>query len=333
MHFGGDHVQATGLCEFFGELDIGTSSGHVRGDGDSPDLPGIGDDIGFAFVSSGVEDAVVDAEGQELFSECFGGFDGGCSDEYGSVVVDQFGNLCDDGVSFVIGVQEDSRFESISDAGSVSGDGGDVHAVDLFQFPSRLHRRATHSGQVSVLAEIALDCDACGFAGGGGDGHLFLGFDGLVQSILPFAAVHDASGRFVDDHDFVVDDHVVSVFLVGELSGDGLFDVSVDAFAVDRADQRGFGGQDDTTAAGVGQEGGAAVGFVEKIDTGFEPGSGSVAPAKEANAAGVVGLSHPDDQGCPSFVDQHAVGFVDQGEVMSSLSRRFGRVGAGFGFE
>ena len=213
------------------------------------------------------------------------------------------------------------------------GDRRDVHSVDFLQLRGRLHSRAAHPRQVRVPAEETLDRHPGCFAGRRGNRHLFLRLDRLVQPVLPFSAVHDPAGRLVDNHHLLVNDHVVAVFLVGQPGGQGLLDVPVDAFAVDRTDQRGLAGQDDSPAAGVGQVSGAAVRFVNEVDVGLQACRGAVAPAEQADAAGIVGLGHPDDQWRAGLVDQHTVGPVDQCEVVPTLGGGFGGSGTGLGLE
>ena len=53
----------------------------------------------------------------------------------------------------------------------------------------------------------------------------FLGFDGLVQTVGPAAAGHQAAGEGVDDDDFAVLHHVVHVALVESVGLDRGFDV------------------------------------------------------------------------------------------------------------
>ena len=55
--------------------------------------------------------------------------------------------------------------------------------------------------------------------------HAFLGFDGLVQSIGPAAAGHQAPGESIDDDDFAVFHHIVDVALVEGVGLDARFHI------------------------------------------------------------------------------------------------------------
>ena len=76
-----------------------------------------------------------------------------------------------------------------------------------------------------VQAEVVLEGD-----GGEGlvflaDGDAFFCFDGLVESVGPAAAGHEAAGELVDDDDLAIFDDVLDVALVEGVGLDGDLDV------------------------------------------------------------------------------------------------------------
>ncbi len=58
------------------------------------------------------------------------------------------------------------------------------------------------------------------------DLHVFLGFDGLVQTLVVTAARQDTSGVFVDDEHFAASHHVVAVAQEQLLGLDGVVQVA-----------------------------------------------------------------------------------------------------------
>ncbi len=93
----------------------------------------------------------------------------------------------------------------------VGGDDGDVEFIDFLELGGFRVGRAGHAGQLLIHAEIVLEGD-----GGQGlifalDFYAFLGLDGLVQTVGPAAAGHQAAGVLIDDDDFVVFDHVIAI--------------------------------------------------------------------------------------------------------------------------
>ena len=108
---------------------------------------------------------------------------------------------------------------------AVGGNDDDVELVDLVELGGFGFRRAGHAGEFFVHAEVVLEGD-----GGEGlvllaDGHAFLRFDRLVQTVGPAAAGHEAAGELVDDDDFALFDDVLDIALVEVVGLDGDLDV------------------------------------------------------------------------------------------------------------
>ena len=85
--------------------------------------------------------------------------------------------------------------------------------------------RAGHAGELLIKPEIILNRDRGQRLRLAIDLHAFLRFDRLMQSIAPAAARHFASGKFVDDDDFVFLDHVLHIFFEEAVGAEQLRDV------------------------------------------------------------------------------------------------------------
>ena len=91
----------------------------------------------------------------------------------------------------------------------------DFELVDFFEFGGFGFGGTRHAGELFVHAEVVLEGD-----GGEGlvlalDFDAFFGFDGLMETVAPTAAGHEASGELVDDYDFGESSHhVVEVILI-----------------------------------------------------------------------------------------------------------------------
>ena len=101
----------------------------------------------------------------------------------------------------------------LADQRPIGRDDGDIEIVDLLELGRFGFRRTGHAGELLVHAEVVLEGD-------GGEGlvlaldlDVFLGFDGLVQTVAPAAAGHQAAGEFVDDDHLAVFDDVIVVAL------------------------------------------------------------------------------------------------------------------------
>ena len=119
-------------------------------------------------------------------------------------------DFLDAGVEFfLLGAIDDVR-KLMPDECLISGDNNYFQIIYLLEFCGLGFRRARHSGQLLVHAEIVLEGD-------GGqrlvflfDLDAFLGLDGLVKSIAPSPARHQAAGELIHDNDFALFDHVVA---------------------------------------------------------------------------------------------------------------------------
>ena len=75
-------------------------------------------------------------------------------------------------------------------------------AVDFLEFKGFRVSGSRHSGQLFIEAEIVLEGNRCQGLVFCLDGHIFLGFNGLVQAFAPAPASHQSACEFIDDHHF-----------------------------------------------------------------------------------------------------------------------------------
>lgn len=152
-------------------------------------------------------------------------FNGDRADQHRLALGVAFLDLRDDGAVF-------ARLGLVDDVGVVNADDGfirrdldNVEIVDAGEFLLLGQRRAGHAGKLVVQTEEILERD-------GGERLVFacdldalLGLDGLMQTLVIAAAVHEAAGKFVDDDDLAVLDDVVNVALHEAPCLHGLIDV------------------------------------------------------------------------------------------------------------
>ena len=101
-------------------------------------------------------------------------------------------------------------------------------SVDLLELRGFRIGRTGHAGQLLVHAEVVLEGDGGQRLVLALDLDAFFGFDGLVQSVRPAPARHQAAGELVDDDDFVVFHHVVFVALEEHVGLESLLHMVVD---------------------------------------------------------------------------------------------------------
>ena len=101
----------------------------------------------------------------------------------------------------------------------VAGDGlvgGNLHHIQLVDVPELacLGRGGTrHTGQLVVHAEIVLQRDGGKGLCGCLHAHMLLGFDGLMQTVAPAAALHDTACLLVHNLHLAIHDHILVVLV------------------------------------------------------------------------------------------------------------------------
>ena len=194
------------------KLDVGTAARHVGGDGDGARHTGLRDDISFLLVVTGVQDLEVGETGlaQEMCQK-LGFFNRRRAHQNRLAALMRCLDLGNDRLEFLFaGAINLVVFVDTLDR-QVCRHLDDIEAVDVAEFFRFRRCRTRHAGQLFIHAEIILEGD-------GGqrlvfrlDLHLFLGFESLVLTFGITTARHHATGKFVNDDDFVVADDVVLV--------------------------------------------------------------------------------------------------------------------------
>ena len=234
MTLGADDGQSAGVAHIGGELDVGTSTGHVRGDGDGAEhaffgalravgvgdgshahraLSSLSDDVGLTAVELSVEHAVRDLADAKHAAKQLGDLDRSRTHERGPPLVARADDLVDDGVVFLALRLVDPVVHVLTNDGLVGGDHDHVELVDVPKLASLGLGRTGHTGELVVHTEVVLECDRGEGLRGGFHLDAFLGFDGLMESVGIASALHDTTRLLVDDLHLPVDHDVLVVFL------------------------------------------------------------------------------------------------------------------------
>ena len=137
-----------------------------------------------------------------------------------------FFHRLDDGFEFFALGLEDFVVEIDPGDGAVRRDNEDFEFVDVMELSRFGLSGSGHAAEFLIKAEVVLDRDR-----GVGlcfplDGDAFFCLDRLVKAVGPAPTGHFPAGVFVHDHDAVVLDDVVNVFLVEGVGlhelGDGM---------------------------------------------------------------------------------------------------------------
>ena len=278
-------------------------------------LAGLGHDLGFTGVLLGVEHAVRDVELFQALGEHFRGLDGDGAHQHGLALFVQLADGLDDGIVLFLAGTVDEVGVVLALHGLVGRDGDHFQIVDLVEFHGFGIGRTGHARQLVIHAEIVLEGDGGQGLVLGGDGDVFLGFQGLVQTVGIAAAVHEAARELVHDDHLVVLHDVVHVALEDVMGLQGLQDAVLlgDVGRVEEVVhmQQGFA----VGHAFLGEHGGAGF-FIHGVVFGAQLAHDLVHGAVHAHA--FVGSAGDDERGT-GLVDEDGVHFVHDGEVVAAL--------------
>src|ERR1700676_629688 len=306
---------------------VRAAAGHVGGHGDSAFASSLRYDAGFAFVLLGVEHLVRDAGFLQQVRDGFGFFDGDSADQHRLAALVILANAVRVGIVFLQDAGNDrhefSALGAIDNIGilfaderAIRGNYDDVEVVNLPELGGFGFRGTGHAGKLFVHAEIILEGD-------GGEGlvlafdlHAFFCFDGLVQAVRPAATGHLASGKFIDDDNLAVLDHVIDIIFVQRVRAQRLVNVvhQLDVCGIGKIGEvkqafalaEAFFGQCGLTVLFVNR----VVDFLDQLGNDFVDFVVFV-----GRFFGGTG----NDQRGARFVDQNRVHFIDDGEVMRAL--------------
>jgi len=199
------------LLDAAAEDDVGTPAGHVGGDRDDARTAGVTDDFCFARVLLGVEHLVRQLLVVEQRRQQFRVLDRGRADQHRLATFAAGADVGDDRLVLFLGGTEDLIVVVGPPHLLVGRDDHRLETIDLLELVGFGVGRAGHPGQLVVHTEVVLEGDRGQRLVLVLNPHSLLGFDGLMQTVGPAAAGHQATGEFVDDDHFAVLHHVLLV--------------------------------------------------------------------------------------------------------------------------
>ena len=214
IHLAGQLFAQGGLCHIghvAAQHDIGAAASHIGGDGHSALLTGLCNDFGFALMLLCVQHIVLNAALFQQLGKRLALFHADGTNQNGLALGVAFGNLLDHGIILAVDGLVHAVRQVLAGAGLVGGDGYDLQAVNFAELVRFGGSRTGHAAQLFVHAEIVLEGDAGQSLALSSNGHAFLGFNGLVQTVIEAAAIHQTAGEFINDDDLAVFHDIVGI--------------------------------------------------------------------------------------------------------------------------
>src|SRR5690606_4841596 len=128
--------------------DVGTTTGHVGGDGHGAGATGLGDDLRFLLMVLGVQYLVGDSFLLQQVGDHLGGLDRGDTHQHRTATFHAALEVRHDGRGLLLDGQVDQVVVVLADHRLVDGNHHHVQAVDLTEFEGLSIGGACHAGQL-----------------------------------------------------------------------------------------------------------------------------------------------------------------------------------------
>ena len=147
----------------------------------------------------------------EQLVDDFGVLDRSSTHQHGLAALVALTDIHDCGSVLFLGGLVDAVELILTFAGAIGRNHHGLQTIDFLEFVGFGIGRTGHARQLLVQTEVVLEGDRGHGLVLGLNDHTFLGFHGLVQTIAPATASHQATRELIHDHDFIVLHHIVLI--------------------------------------------------------------------------------------------------------------------------
>ena len=177
-------------------------------------LSGTGNDVSFLLMELSIEHLMWNVAKVEHTAQEFADIHARRTNQYWAALQTHLFDFRDNGGIFLTLRFINAVVHIVAEHRTVSRDFNNVELIDVPKFSSFGDGRTGHTRELVIHTEIILQRDGGESLRGGLHLHVFLGFNGLVETIAPAAAFHDTSRLFVNNLDLSIHHHVF--FVVAE---------------------------------------------------------------------------------------------------------------------
>ncbi len=213
MPLGADDHQSTDFYDARPKLNVGAASCHVGRNRDRAWLSGARHDLGFLHVELCVQHVVRNFLPFQHSAEQLGGFHTHCTDQHRLTPRVSVFDFLDYGVVFFPARFVDAIVVIRPPHRPVRRNHVHIEFVNVVKLCRFRLGRAGHARKLLIKSEIILDRDRRQCLGLTINLDAFLRFNCLMQPVAPPSARHFAASEFVHNHDLVIFDDVLDIFL------------------------------------------------------------------------------------------------------------------------
>ncbi len=187
---------------------------------------------------------------------------------------------------------------------------------NFFEFAFARRRRSRHSRKHFVSFKKRLHRDRCSLAGLRRNFDSFLGFNRLMNSVLPFSPFGNSTGKFIHDRYLAIANNVLFVQMKIAADFDRVFDQGLDLVKGSLADGFDFGQLTNPVQSRSLQIHFSRLRVVTEIDVFRKlirmPGRPAILRMLDRL---LLGIHQTNNQRRSRLVNQNTIGFVDQHKI------------------
>ena len=199
-----DDLQAACRKRFLVQLDIGTTSGHVRRDGDRVMDTGILDDLRFKLMELRVQHIMLDPFPAQHAGKQLRYLNGNRAHQDGLVLLMRFLHSLNDRAELLLLRHIDGIIQVLPGDRLIRRDLNDIHAIDIAELLLFRQGGTGHAGFLLIFVEEVLEGNGREGLGLSLDLDMLLRFDRLVQAVGIASSGHDTPRELIDDQDLII---------------------------------------------------------------------------------------------------------------------------------
>ncbi len=197
---------------------VGTTTGHVGGDGHSSGATCVSNNLCFAGVLFGVQYVVLNLGFGQLLRQILRCFNRSSTHQNRTLLRSYFADFFDDRVVFFFLSGVDHIVVIDTAYLFVGRDNHHIQVIDLHKLEGFGIGSTCHTTQLFIQTEIVLEGGRSQCLALCLNLNAFFGFHCLMQTLAPATTRHGTAGMFVNDHDLTILHDVIDVFLVHSVS-------------------------------------------------------------------------------------------------------------------
>ena len=178
-----DNLQTAQFSHTIPKLDIGTTTGHIRGDGHRTSFTGMCNNLRFLLMELRIQNGMRNPLFSQTVTDFFRAFDGDCTNQNRLSLLMGLNNLFNNGIDLLSVCTEYKIIMIHTDNFLVWRDLDNIQTIDLTELFLFCQGSTGHAGCLVVFIKEVLQCDRCQRAALSLNFYTFFCFNRLMETI------------------------------------------------------------------------------------------------------------------------------------------------------